>query len=276
MKPVEIKVTSIILTKNEEENIIDCIESVAFVDEIIIIDDNSEDRTVEIINNLKNEKISIFTHHLESDFSTQRNFALRQAQGEWVLFIDADERVSERLRYEIEYLLSSQSLLQQKLRGFYLRRTDFLWGRQLKYGETGNIKLLRLARRDAGYWVGKVHEVWKVRGKIGILQNPLLHYPHQTITEFLKEINFYTDIRSQELFQKGTRTYWWSIMVYPLGKFFLNYFLRRGFLDRIQGFIFAIMMSFHSFLVRGKLWSAGHSLSSLASPPSGRDKRGIN
>lgn len=247
-------ITAIVLTKKEENNIVDCLESLLWCDEIFVIDDNSEDRTVEIVKNLKNDKIKILTHSLENDFSAQRNYGLENAKGEWVLFIDADERASEGLRYEIEYVLSSQNLLQQKLRGFYLRRTDVMWGEELKYGETGNIRLLRLARKGAGEWEGKVHEVWKVKGKIGELRNPLLHYPHQTITEFLKEINFYTDIRVKELFGKKVKVYWWSIIAYPLGKFILNYSFKRGFLDGLPGFVFAILMSLHSFLVRGKLW----------------------
>lgn len=249
-----IAISAVILTKNEEDNIVDCIESVSFVDEILIIDDISEDRTIEIVKSLKNPKISIFKNNLNNDFSSQRNFGQKRARGEWVLFVDADERITGSLRYEIEYVLSSQNLLQQKIRGFYLQRIDTMWARVLKYGETGNIKLLRLARKGVGEWEGKAHEVWKVKGKIGILRNPLLHYPHQTITEFLKEINFYTDIRAKELLDKNIKVYWWSIVVYPLGKFFLNFVFRRGFLDSMPGFIFAIFMTFHSFLVRGKLW----------------------
>lgn len=247
-------ISAVILTKNEEKNIVDCLESIMWCNEIIVIDDNSQDRTVEIIKNLKNEKINILTRPLENDFSTQRNFGHKRAREEWVLFIDADERVTEGLRYEIEYLLSSENLLEQKMRGFYVRRIDVMWGKELRYGEMGNVKLLRLAKRNAGKWEGKVHERWKIEGLIGKLKNPFLHYPHQTISELLKEINFYTDIRARELHRQVIRAYWTSIILYPLGKFLLNYFLKKGFLDGIPGLIIAIMMSFHSFLVRGKLW----------------------
>jgi hypothetical protein len=93
-----------------------------------------------------------------------------------------------------------------------------------------------------------------VKGKTLVLQKPLLHYPHPTIAEFLKEINYYTDIRAKELYRRKVFVRWWDILLYPKAKFILNYFLRRGLLDGSAGFVFAVMMSFHSFLVRGKLW----------------------
>lgn len=250
----DFKLSAVILTKNEENNIVDCIESVLWCDEIIVVDDVSQDRTVEIVNNLRDAKIIVFTRPLENDFSAQRNYGLEKARGEWVLFIDSDERVTEGLKNEIQYVTSSQNLLQQKLRGFYIRRADVMWSKKLKYGETGNIRLLRLVKKDAGKWIGKVHEVWKVRGKVGQLKNPLYHYPHQSISEFLQEVNFYTDLRAKELFDNGVKVYWISVITYPLGKFLFNFILKRGFLDGLEGFVFALMMSFHSFLVRGKLW----------------------
>ncbi|MBI2036184.1 hypothetical protein HYT17_00910 [Candidatus Microgenomates bacterium] len=129
-----------------------------------------------------------------------------------------------------------------------------MWGRELKYGETVNVKLLRLAKKEAGKWEGKVHEKWVVKGKTGQLENPLHHFPHQRIGEFLQEINFYTDIRARELFDRNVKTYWWSIILYPKAKFIINYLVYQGFRDGLPGLVFALMMSFHSFLVRAKLW----------------------
>lgn len=129
-----------------------------------------------------------------------------------------------------------------------------MWGKELRHGETGNIKLLRLAKKDTGRWEGKVHEEWKVKGEIGTLKNGIEHYPHKTIAEFLKEINYYTDLRSKELYEKRVKANFFSIIIYPKVKFFQNYILKLGILDGMEGLIFAILMSFHSFMVRGKLW----------------------
>lgn len=243
----------IILTKNEENNIFDCIESVNFADEILVIDDYSTDRTLEVIKNLLNRKVKIFRRRLNSDFSAQRNFGLTKAKGEWILFVDADERVSKDLENEVRHLIETHGR-GKKLNGFFIKRFDFMWGRLLRHGEIGNIKLLRLARKKSGTWSGAVHEEWKMKGDINELKNPLIHHPHQSIREFLKEVNFYTDLRAQELFNQGAKTNVFLILLYPKAKFVINYFLKLGFLDGIQGLVFALMMSFHSFLIRGKLW----------------------
>ena len=241
-------ISAIVLTKDEEKNIEACLDSLSWCDEQIVIDDYSQDKTVDIA---KKKGAKVFTHSLQNDFEEQRNFGLSKAKGDWILFVDADERVSSALWYEIMQH-TNESL--EDFSGYYIKRLDTMWGKTLKYGETGNIKLLRLAKKGAGKWEGNVHEVWKINGKTTTLQNPLDHYPHATIKEFLQEINFYTDLRAQELFKRKTTTNWFLILLYPKSKFIQNYFIKRGFLDGIHGFVFAMIMSLHSFLVRGKLW----------------------
>lgn len=253
------KISAVVLAKNEENNIEDCLKSLSWCDEILVIDDNSYDKTAEIA---KKAGAKVFTHALNEDFSESRNFGLAKAKNEWVLFIDTDERITTSLREDIKNQISrpkadrplDENIKNFNLNGFYIKRKDFLWGKELKYGEVGSMRLLRLAKKEKGKWVGKVHEEWKIKGKIGELKNPLMHYPHQSIAEFLKEINFYTDVRSKELYVQDRQTSWFSIILYPFGKFIWNYFFKLGFFDGIEGIIFALMMSFHSFLVRGKLW----------------------
>lgn len=241
-------ISAVILTKNEQENIEDCLKSLQWCDEIIVVDDYSEDNTRMIAKTLG---AKVFLHHLDNDFSQQRNFALRQVQGEWVLFIDADERISLALRAEITNCQSTSR--RTNYNGFYLKRQDFFGGKWLKHGETAKVKLLRLGKRRAGEWQRQVHEVWKIKGRMAELKNPILHYPHQTISEFLESINFFSTLHAEVLFKEGVKTNTFQIIVYPPGKFFQNYFLRLGFLDGTSGLIVALMMSFHSFLARAKL-----------------------
>lgn len=241
-------ITAVVLTKNEEKNIVDCLGSVKWCDEVLIIDDNSEDRTMDLA---KRENAEIIQQVLNGNFSKQRNLGLEKAKNDWVFFVDADERVTDSLRYEIQSLISDPM---NPFNGFLIKRKDIIWGKELKHGETGNISFVRLAKKSSGKWEGLVHEKWKVRGKIDKLNNSLLHYPHQALGQFLTEINLYTDIRSRELYEKGVKSNFFFIILYPKAKFFINYFIKRGFLDGIEGLVFALVMSFHSFLVRGKLW----------------------
>ncbi len=241
-------ISVVILTKNEENNIAECLQNLSWCDERIVIDDESTDKTVHIS---KKHGATVYSHLSNGDFASQRNFGLEKAKGEWVLFIDADERVSDALAYEIMQHVNNAI---DPYSGYFLKRIDKMWNSNLEHGEIGGIQLLRLAKKEAGHWIGKVHEKWQVKGTTHTLNNPLIHYPHQAITEFLQEINIYTDIRANELYENKITSNFFTIILYPTSKFIYNYFLRRGFQDGIPGLIIAIMMSFHSFLVRGKLW----------------------
>lgn len=240
------KISAVVLTKNEENNIVDCLESLSFCSEIIIIDDNSTDRTLELS---KNFQVKVLKRDLNDDFSAQRNFGMENTSGEWVLFIDADERVTDELKKEIIYKITRKNI-----DGYYLRRKDIIFGKVIKHGEFGNIKFLRLVWGRKAKWQGKVHETLKIKGKIEVMDSYLMHYPHQTIREFIKEINLYTTIRSKELFEEGKKSNWLYIILYTKLKFFQNYIFKMGFLDGAEGLLLAFFMSFHSFLTRSKLW----------------------
>lgn len=244
-------VSIVILTKNEEKNLEECLNPLKWCDEVIVVDDNSTDKTVEIA---KKNGAEVFTRALNGDFAAQRNFGLEKAKGEWVFFVDADERVSPTLRAEITKAIGENDSIYN---GFYFKREDKIWGKALKFGETMNVRLLRLAKKGIGAWEKPVHEVWNIKGQIGIFQSPLLHYPHQTVSEFLEEINFYSTLRAEELYKAGKKSNLLEILFYAKAKFFQNYFLRRGFLDGMDGFTVALIMSFHSFLVRSKLYLLG-------------------
>lgn len=241
-------ISAVVLTKNEEKNIKECLYTLKWCDEVIVIDDNSEDKTVQIA---KDSGAKVYTHSLNNTFSTQRNYGLDKAKGEWVLFVDADERISQNLAFEITNVISHNL---ENYNGFYIKRLDSMWNKILKHGESGSIKLLRLAKKEKGIWVDPVHETWKIKGRTGTLKNPIIHYPHPSLSNFLREINFYTTLRSDYLYSKKKKVYWWEIITYPKGKFIVNYFFKLGILDGIPGLINAILMSFHSYLVRAKLW----------------------
>lgn len=244
-------ISAVVLAKNEEKNIKDCLDSLKWCDEIVVINDYSEDKTAEVA---KKHGAEVYKHALNNNFASQRNFGLEKARGEWVLFIDADERVSRELAREIKYEISK--IKNNETVGFYLKRRDFMWNKELKHGETGNIRLLRLAKRDTGKWRRAVHEVWDVKGEIGTLDNPLIHYSHQTLREFLADIDWMSTLHAEENKKEGKSSNLLKIIFYPKLKFFDSWILKLGFLDGTPGFMVAIMMSLHSFLAWSKLWLA--------------------
>jgi len=113
---------------------------------------------------------------------------------------------------------------------------------------------MRLGRKGAGTWTRPVHEVWGIHGYTQTLKNPLLHFPHPNVAQFLEDINGYSSSNAEYLYERNVLVSWLTIIAYPTAKFFVNYIWRQGFRDRAPGMIIALMMSFHSFLTRAKLW----------------------
>lgn len=245
-------ISAVVLTKNEEKNIAECLRTLRWCDEIVVIDDYSQDKTAEIA---KEFSARVYKRHLNNNFAAQRNFALKKTAGVWVLFVDADERVSPALAAEVK-----QKTKSTKHSGFFLRRIDIMWGRQLEHGEAGNVKLLRLVRPGAGRWKRAVHEVWEATGEIGKLEEPLFHHPHPTLHEFTKKLDWYSTLHAKENFAEGKKSSLWKIIFYPKLKFFQGWIFQRGFLDGMPGFMVAMMMSFHSFLAWSKLWLKSRQL----------------
>lgn len=238
-------ISAIILSRDSQDSIGRTLASLTWCDELIVIDDFSTDRTVDIA---KQYKAVVYERHLKDDFAAQRNFGLTKARGDWILYVDSDEVVSSELAREIQTSLEIDCV------GFYLKRTDWLFGKKLRHGETGRVRLLRLAKKNAGKWERTVHEVWNVSGMTGELANPIDHFPHQYVAQFISDVNHYSTLNARYLYSKNVGVSWWHILVYPKAKFFMDYVWYLGFLDGTAGAVVAIVMSFHSFLTRAKLY----------------------
>lgn len=245
-------ISLLLLTKNEAENIktnFGWLKKCPAIDEIINIDDNSTDKTAAEVQKLQTKSLQIktFTRGLDNDFSSQRNFGLSQTKNNWILWLDADEKPSSSLINFLNHFNFNQKA------NFAFKRDYFFLGRKLQHGETGNFYTTRLFKKTHGHFVNKVHEIWH-SSLSTINANPTIQHLHPSLYDFLRKINFYTDLRAQELFLKKTPANLPQIIFYPLGKFIYNYFFKLGFLDSTQGIILALSMSMHSFLVRAKLW----------------------
>lgn len=244
-------ITAAILTKNEDKHIGKTVRSLSFCDEIIVIDDNSTDSTRGIADKLG---CRVIQRSLNNDFAAQRNFAMEQSKNKWILFVDADEEVSDELRKNI---LHDVGVSNGNLGSYALKRKDFFWGKELKYGETKkarSVGLVRLMKKGSGVWRGSVHETFVSNRPTGSMSGFLDHFPHQSVSEFLQDINFYSTVRARELADQKKSANLLSLLFFPFGKFILTYVIYLGFLDGAPGFTYAFMMSFHSFLTRAKLF----------------------
>lgn len=240
------KLSACVLVRNEEENLKRLLPTLDFCDEIVAIDDYSTDNTEKV---LKVYKAKIYKRRLAGDFSSQRNFGISKTKGDWILFVDADELITKDLKKEILSAIKNKSV-----KAFRFKRFDYFWGKLIKYGEISNFNSVRLAKRDAGKWKRKVHEYWDINGQVSSVGSPLLHYPHQSINEFILDVTKYSKIHALENRVEGKRSSLLSIIFKPIGKFIVSFFLQKGYKDGIRGFIISSVMSYHSFLAWSRLW----------------------
>lgn len=242
------KLSAVVLTKNEEENITECLKGLSFCDELIVIDDYSSDDTVNIAKSLN---ARVYKRNLKDNFARQRNYGLKKSGGDWILFVDPDERLSSDLKDEI-----IQKVLNplNDYNGYYILRRDILWGRKLQYGESGCKRLLRIVKKGKGEWVRGVHEVLKVDGKTGSLKNPIYHFAHDNLNEFIKNVNLFSAIHFKENVKEGKNSNLLKIIFWPKLKFLSNYIFKGALLDGQVGFVSTMMMSFHSYLSWSKQW----------------------
>lgn len=238
-------ISAVVLNKNGAELLKRALQSLAWCDEVIVIDDGSTDDS---LRHAQKSGATIVKNRLKS-FAEQRNIGLKSAHSDWVLFLDADEVVPKELTQEIQ-----QTLKNTTCDAFLVQRLDTFMGTQLHYGETGNIWLLRLAKKTAGSWVRPVHETWEVEGVTGKLHHALEHNPHTSISSFLEKINHYTDQEAKHRKASEEKFSIFQLLVYPSAKFFVNYGIKLGFLDGFPGLSMAYMMSMHSLIVRIKMY----------------------
>jgi len=243
----------LLLTKNEAKNIeknFKWLPSCKSIKEIIVVDDNSSDNTVEVCKKLasKNRTVEIFTRELNNDFASQRNFGVSKTTYNWIFWLDADEKPSKKLIRFLNHFDIHQ------YKNYSFQRQDIFLKHKLKYGETAFLSFTRLFNKKYGIFSGKVHEKWNTNKVTKNTKYIIFHYSHPTIKSFIQKINLYSDIRSREMFEQHETTNMSEIVFFPIGKFIQNYFLRLGFLDGTPGIIMALCMSFHVFLNKAKLW----------------------
>lgn len=246
------KLSTIIITKNEENMIADCLESISFSDEIIVVDNGSEDRTVDVAKRL-GAKVYI---HKTSDFSELRNFGLEKAKGEWVLYVDADERVTHELAQDIKNYCGAGSRFARQISkpvAFRIKRKNFYLGNH----EWPKIEALeRLFKKSAlNEWRGQLHESPVIHGPIGELDGFLNHYTHKSLTEMLKKTIEWSEIEAELRFKANhPKMVWWRFPRVMISAFIDYYIVQKGWKVGTAGLIESIYQSFSIFITYARLW----------------------
>ena len=246
------KLSISIIAHNEEENLADCLKSILFADEIIVIDCDSTDKTNEIAHQYTDK---VFWRENTNNLNINKSYGFEQAISEWILYLDADERITSELAEEIYNIINSNP----SENGFYIPRKNFYFGVWLANGGNYPDNQLRVFRREKGKFACEhVHEKLIIDGKIGNLKNPMEHYPYHTISQYLEKLDFYTTFEAEVMLKKGIKINFFSafyMMVWkPDIRFLRRYFFKGGFLDGLAGFL-ACAFDVLNFIVRyAKYW----------------------
>jgi glycosyltransferase involved in cell wall biosynthesis len=242
------KLSVITLALNEEHNIGECLETVKWADEIIVVDSGSTDRTVEIA---RRYTVKVLTVEWKG-YGATKNYALKQTTGDWILWLDADERVPSALATEIQEVLRNGS---PSYDGYSIARRAYFLGRWIKHCGWYPGRVTRLFRKEkSSFTESNVHEQIIVDGKIGALSNDLLHFTDPDLHHYFQKFNRYTTLAAQDLLNAGKKFFLYDLLIRPPFLFFKMYVLRAGFLDGMQGFVLCVVSSLYVFTKYAKLW----------------------
>jgi glycosyltransferase involved in cell wall biosynthesis len=238
----------IVITKNEEANIADCLESVRWADEIIVVDSQSTDKTIEVAKKYAG-KIFIIKWN---GFSAAKNYAIEQAKNGWIFSIDADERVTPELAEEIQEIVKNQV---SSSNAYEVGRKAYFLGKWIRHCGWYPSYVVRLFRSGSGrYNVSRVHEKFDASGKIERLKHDLTHLTDNDLHHYFSKYNIYTSLAAQDLSDNKRRFTITDIIFKPMFTFLKMYVLRLGFLDGIHGFILCSLSASYVFTKYAKLW----------------------
>ena len=241
------KLTVTVITHNEAANIAAALDSVAWADEIIVVDSHSTDDTVAIAR----ERATRIEVRDWDGYSAQKNFAADLASNDWILSLDADERVTPALGAEVRELMRRGP----EAKGYRVSRVTWYLGTWLHSTDWYPDYQLRLYDRRCGRWNGRrVHESFELHGRPGRLHHHLEHYAYRNVSDHVVSIDHYTTLQAQQWAEEGRRTNALEVALHPPVAFLRNYILRLGFRDGAAGFLVSALNSYYVFLKLVKLW----------------------
>ncbi len=231
----------IILTRNEKNNIVACLQSAAFADETIVVDSGSTDGTQDLA---LQYGAKVYEHPMDdTGFAGQRNFALTQTRAAWVFYLDADERILDDTAKEIAAVVAENNRA-----AYRVKRLNIVFGQLMRFGGHKPDYVTRLFPREAVKWAGVVHETPKTSLPVKTLKNPLEHYTYTDWERYFEKFNSYTTLMAKRMGEEGRHITFAHILFRPLYAFFRFYVLQLGFLDGKQGFIFAANHLFYTMI----------------------------
>jgi (heptosyl)LPS beta-1,4-glucosyltransferase len=255
------RLAAVILTKNEEHNITDCLHSLSWADRLCVLDSGSTDSTVE----LARQAGADVQQRPFVNYADQRNAALEMFAAQWILFVDADERATPELGAEVRRAIEKESAV-----GWWVPRRNYIWGRWIRHAGWYPDYQLRLLKRGSACYdpTREVHEIVQLDGPAGHLQNPLTHYNYATVRQFLRRQDFYATYEASVLVKQDIHPRPHSLVVQPLRELWRRYITLQGYKDGAHGLLLSLLMGYYTgvayWRVR-RLWREAESAEGKAS-----------
>ena len=243
------RLAAVVLTRNEQAHIRDCLGSLAWADERVVFDDHSTDDTVALA---EAAGARVLRHRLEN-FAAQRNAALEAVEAEWILFVDADERVTPALAAEIQRVIDCHD--ERARVGWWIPRHNYMIGHRMRGGGWYPDRQLRLLRRGRARYDPErpVHEVVILDGEAGYLENAFIHYNYDTVGQFRQKMSRYTGFEAGILYGQGIRTHPWTYVTMPWREFWRRFVTLKGYRDHVYGLLFCGLMAWYTFVTYVRL-----------------------
>jgi glycosyltransferase involved in cell wall biosynthesis len=260
--------TVIVPTFNEEDNLRACLETVTWADDIFVVDSFSTDRTLDIAREFTDHIVQ----HEYVNSATQKNWAIPQCTTDWVMVVDADERVTPALRDRIQRVLEEGT----DYDGFFVKRMTIFFGRLIRHCGWHRDYLVRLWRRGKGRYEDlHVHAEVLVDGPVGRIDEHFLHETYRSLDHYLEKFGRYTTWSAQDLYEAGRRATWVNLTLRPLWRFFRMFILRHGFLDGKHGLVLCTLAAYSVFMKYAKLWDLRRrdALAHAPEPPPAEKER---
>ena len=247
--------SAVISVFNGEKYLDECLKSVSFADEIIVVNNSSTDKTLEIAQKYTDK---IFTRPNNLMLNVNKNFGFSKATGEWILCLDVDERVTSELKKEIQNLeLQNLELqIENSANGYWVPRKNIIFGKWMEHTGWYPDHQLRLFKKDKGKFPEEhVHEMVKVEGKVGSLNEHIVHYNYDSISQFLQKLGtIYGPNEADQLIKKGYIFDWRDAIRFPVKEFLSRFFAREGYKDGFHGLMLSLLMAFYHLIVFSYIW----------------------